>query len=100
MGASLVRFPAGRFPYRHDLGPGLSRVLRTSGPRRPPIRWIDVNQKPIGGLIPSAEVAAALALVDFHADTWTVWRVDPSLSTPGGPSTSPLSDQLRDRSPE
>jgi hypothetical protein len=34
-----------------------------------------VNQKPIGDLIPSAELLAALALVDFHAEAWAVWPV-------------------------
>jgi hypothetical protein len=37
--------------------------------------WVDVNQKPIGDLIPSAELLAALALVDFHAEAWAVWPV-------------------------
>jgi hypothetical protein len=44
--------------------------------------WIDVDSKPMGELIPSAEVPAALALVDFHAQSWTVWRVDPKAQHP------------------
>jgi hypothetical protein len=44
--------------------------------------WVDVNQKPIGWLTPSAEVPAALALVNFHAEAWTVWRVDPKAEHP------------------
>ena len=32
--------------------------------------WVDVASKPIGELIPSAEVPAALAPVDFHAESW------------------------------
>jgi hypothetical protein len=47
--------------------------------------WVDVNQKPIGGLIPSAEVPAVLALVDFHAEAWTVSPVDPKAVHPRRP---------------
>lgn len=51
--------------------------------------WVDLNQKPIGGLIPSHEVAAALALVDFHAEAWTVWRVEPKPQHPRQPVDQP-----------
>jgi hypothetical protein len=36
--------------------------------------WVEVHAKPVGGLIPTGEVEAALELADFHAEKWSVWK--------------------------
>jgi hypothetical protein len=39
--------------------------------------WVEIHAKPVGGLIPSVEVTAALALADFHAEKWSIWEGRP-----------------------
>jgi hypothetical protein len=58
---------------------GLARVWPSTTPDH---WWVEAHAKPLGGLIPTAEVEAALALADFHAESWNVWRVDPKSEHP------------------
>ena len=44
--------------------------------------WVDTHHHAIEKLVPSAEVEAALALRDFHAQAWSVWRGDPKPEHP------------------
>ena len=58
---------------------GLAHVWPSTTPHH---WWVDAYAKPLGELIPTAEVEAALALADFHAEKWSFWRVDPKPDHP------------------
>jgi hypothetical protein len=42
---------------------------------------------PTSGQVPTAEVEAALALADFDAESWEVWKVDPKAEHPRRPTS-------------
>lgn len=58
---------------------GIARVWPSTTPGQ---WWVEALGRAIGGLTPTAEVPAALALAGFKATSWTSWAVDPKAEHP------------------